>query len=403
MARDQTASAHHPATDRGFWRASLAGLSAVLVGIGLARFAYTPLIPALIAADWFSPSDAVYLGAANLGGYFLGAVLGRPLARAPRRPILRGMMLAATASFFAGAWPQSFLWYFLWRLIAGISGGALMVLAAPSVLPTVPPARRGLAGGIIFTGVGLGIAASGTLLPLLLRAGLVEAWCALGALAALLTALTWSAWPALPAAAPLFSRIALLPRDRRVRALSAEYALNAVGFVPHMVFLVDFIARGLGRGVTAASVYWVLFGVGAMLGPITAGHLADRIGFKLALRLAYVLEGGAVALLAYSSATPALVVSSLVAGAFVPGIVSLVLGRIAELMPGDPFGQGMAWSATTTAFAMGQAVAAYGLSFLFAQGSGYHALFAIGAAALAAALLIDLAANRHDGPRRAPA
>ncbi len=30
------------------WRATLAGLCATLVGIGLARFAYTPLLPALI-------------------------------------------------------------------------------------------------------------------------------------------------------------------------------------------------------------------------------------------------------------------------------------------------------------------------------------------------------------------
>jgi len=36
--------------------------------LGLARFAYTPLIPALIAAKWFSPAEAVYLGAANLAG-----------------------------------------------------------------------------------------------------------------------------------------------------------------------------------------------------------------------------------------------------------------------------------------------------------------------------------------------
>ncbi|HEV2546564.1 MAG TPA: YbfB/YjiJ family MFS transporter [Stellaceae bacterium] len=394
MAQEEISPTRRAAIDPGFWRPSLAGMSAVLVGIGLARFAYTPLIPALIAAHWFSPSDAVYLGAANLGGYFLGAVLGRPLARVPRRPILRVMMLAASASFFAGAWPQSFLWYFFWRVVAGVSGGALMVLAAPSVLPTVPPARRGLAGGVIFTGVGLGIAASGTLLPLLLRLGLAETWCALGVLAALLTALTWNVWPAQVAAAPLVIRVALLPRDPRVRALAVEYALNAVGFVPHMVFLVDFIARGLGRGLAEASAYWVLFGVGAMLGPITAGHLADHIGFKWALWLAYVLEGAAVALLAFSSAPAALVVSSLVAGAFVPGIVSLVLGRIGELMPGDAFGQAFAWSATTTAFAMGQAVAAYGYSFLFAAGSGYRLLFAIGAAALAAALLIDLAAGR---------
>jgi predicted MFS family arabinose efflux permease len=403
MAREETATAvPHAATDRGFWRASLAGMSAVLVGIGLARFAYTPLIPALIAAHWFSPSEAVYLGAANLGGYFLGAVLGRPLARVPRRPILRAMMLAASASFFAGAWPQSFLWYFVWRLVAGISGGALMVLAAPSVLPTVPPARRGFAGGVIFTGVGLGIAASGTLIPLLLRLGLVETWCALGAVAALLAAATWNAWPAQAAAAPLMARVPTVPRDPRVRALALEYALNAVGFVPHMVFLVDFIARGLGRGLAEASGYWVLFGLGAMLGPIAAGNLADRIGFKRALRLAYVLEGSAVALLAFWSTPAALVLSSLVAGAFVPGIVSLVLGRIGELMPGDAFGQALAWSATTTAFAMGQAVAAYGFSFLFAAGSGYRLLFAIGATALAVALLIDLAAGRAR-PRRARA
>ena len=45
------------------WRATLAGLGASFVGIGLARFAYTPLIPALIAARWFTPSEAAYLGA----------------------------------------------------------------------------------------------------------------------------------------------------------------------------------------------------------------------------------------------------------------------------------------------------------------------------------------------------
>jgi predicted MFS family arabinose efflux permease len=402
MAQEEITPARRGAIDAGFWRPSLAGMSAVLVGIGLARFAYTPLIPALIAAQWFSPADAVYLGAANLGGYFLGAVLGRPLAHVPRRPVLRAMMLAATASFFAGAWPQSFLWYFIWRLVAGVSGGALMVLAAPSVLPAVPPARRGLAGGVVFTGVGLGIAASGTLIPLLLRLGLVETWCALGALAAMFTALTWNAWPAQVAVAPLVARVTLLPRDPRVRALAVEYALNAVGFVPHMVFLVDFIARGLGRGLAEASAYWVLFGLGAMLGPINAGYLADRIGFKRALWLAYVLEGAAVALLALWSEPPALVVSSLVAGAFVPGIVSLVLGRIGELMPGDAFSQALAWSATTTAFALGQAAAAYGFSFLFAAGSGYRVLFAIGAAALAVALLIDLAVGRAR-PRRARA
>jgi MFS family permease len=100
----------------GVWRATLAGLSATLVGIGLARFAYTPLIPALIAAGWMSPGEAAYVGAANLIGYLAGALIApRLAARAPVPVILRAMMLLAAASFFACAFPLSFWWYALWR------------------------------------------------------------------------------------------------------------------------------------------------------------------------------------------------------------------------------------------------------------------------------------------------
>src|SRR5215207_7251621 len=48
------------------WHATASALCAILVGIGLARFAYTPLIPALVEAGWFTPAQAAYLGAANL-------------------------------------------------------------------------------------------------------------------------------------------------------------------------------------------------------------------------------------------------------------------------------------------------------------------------------------------------
>ena len=59
----------------GPWRGAIAALCALLVGIGLARFAYTPLLPALVDGNWFSTSQAAYLGAANLAGYLAGAVL----------------------------------------------------------------------------------------------------------------------------------------------------------------------------------------------------------------------------------------------------------------------------------------------------------------------------------------
>ncbi len=384
------------------WPAVLAGLCATLVGIGLARFAYTPLIPALIAEGWFTPSQAAYLGAANLAGYLAGALLARRVAGvASTRGALRSMMLLATAAFFACAFPLSVPWYTLWRFAAGLAGGALMALAAPAVLAHVPPSRQGLASGVIFTGVGLGIAASGSLVPPLLELGLAETWHGLGLIALALTALAWAGWPGdapsmQPATPPMRPKAGLA-----LRSLYLEYALVAAGLVPHMVFLVDFIARGLGQGIETGAWYWVLFGGGAMIGAVSTGAVADRIGFAAALRLALLLQVLAVAVLIIDTGALALTVSSIVIGAFVPGIVPLVLGRVHDLLPpGD--GRKSAWSVATAAFAIGQAAAAYGFSYLFQRSGGdYAPLFILGSAALVLSLAVDMAvaavARRRQG------
>ena len=378
-------------------RATLAALAANLVGIGLARFGYTPLIPALIAAGWFTPSAAVYLGAANLAGYLAGALGARAMAaRAGAPALLRASMLLTAASLFGCALPLGFAWFFLWRFLSGGTGGVLMALAAPAVMPGIPAGRRGLAGGAIFTGVGLGIAASGTLVPFLMQWGLVETWLGLGGIALLLTALAWNGWPisiSAPEAQPATPGTA--PALPALRALYLEYALNAVGLVPHMVFLVDFIARDLGQGLHEAARYWVIFGVGALLGPLAGGHLGDRIGFRAALRLAFVAQALCVALPLVTVSSIGLAVSSFIVGAFVPGIVAITIGRTRELIPSDPAGQATAWGFCTTAFALGQAIAGYGFSFIFASTeNAYPVLFFLAAAALLLALTTDwVAAN----------
>ena len=74
-----------------------------------------------------------------------------------------------------------------------------------------------------------------------------------------------------------------------------------------------------------------------------------------------------------------------------PGVVPLVLGRMHELVH-EVRARQKAWSWCTTAFAVGQAAAAYGFSYLFAQtGGAYALLFALGAAALLIAFVLDLA------------
>jgi predicted MFS family arabinose efflux permease len=158
-----------------------------------------------------------------------------------------------------------------------------------------------------------------------------------------------------------------------------------------MLFLVDYVARGLGQGLDSGAQYWVLFGLGAVVGPVLSGHLADRTGFGPALRLAFFIQAAAVLLPVLATGTPSLIVSSLVVGAFTPGIVPLVLGRIHELLPHDIAAQRKAWSAATTAFALLQAAGGYGLTFVFTQSGGdYHLLFVIGSLSIFTSLGIDL-------------
>jgi predicted MFS family arabinose efflux permease len=311
-------------------------------------------------------------------------------------------MVMATTAILACAWPVNFAWFFAWRLLSGVAGGALMVLAAPTVLTHIASKRRGLASGAIFTGIGLGIAASGTLVPLLLRQGLSETWIGLGAISLLLTIVAWRGWPStVERASPSHADAPRLLAVSGLQPLFVQYALNAAGLVPHMIFLVDFVAHGLGQGLEAGSQYWVVFGLGAAVGPVLAGHLADRVGFGTALRLAYLVQAAAVALPIFNLGASWLIASSFVVGAFTPGIVPLVLGRVQELMQHHPTAQRAAWGRATTAFATLQATAAYAMSYLLIESGGNFALlFGLGALAIVLALGIDFLANVRNSSKR---
>jgi len=389
-------------------RAIVAGFCAALVGLGLARFAYTPLLPAIIADHWFSASDAAYLGAANLAGYVGGALSAAQLARRIAAPAaLRGLMLMTSASLLACAWPVDFAWFCAWRFVSGLTGGALMVLAAPTVLPAIRPAQRGLASGIIFMGVGVGIAASGVLVPLLLRSGLTATWLTLCGLSLALTAVAWTGWPTTPPAATAAAqeRASAAPHARRqLHVLCGQYALNAAGLVPHMIFLVVFIADGLGRGLAVGASYWTAFGLGAIAGPVLAGSVADRLGYQRTLRIGLGVQAVAVVLPAWNPSPACLLVSSVVMGAFTPGIVPLVLGRIQEMLSHRSTAEKVsAWSVATTSFAILQALAAYAFTYVLAASGSYVLLFGIASSAILGALAIDLAMSPSPARSKTPA
>lgn len=399
-------SPHAEALHRSrLWLYVFAGLCASLDSIGLARFAFTPLLPELIQARWFTPSSAVYLGAANLLGYLCGALAARTLAaHMPKEHALRLMMVLITAAFFGCAFPLSFAWYFGWRFVSGIAGGVVMVLVTATVLPHVPPARKGMASGAVFLGLGLGIACSGTLIPLLLGAGLAETWMGLGVLSAVLTLASWFAWPA--PVAGLTARIGTqVPHGMRfgrdVWLLYVQYAMMAMAAVPPMVFLVDYIARGLGWGTRQGSLFWAIYGLGAIAGPPLYGLLADRLGAKTTIRLVSVVIGGCLAAMATVHDVLWLGVLTAIIGTFAPGTVPLALARVHEIVEHHA-PQNLAWMRASIVGASAIAAGAYGSSALFnATGGNHPLLFLASAGLLALTLLCTWLGN--SSPRAAPA
>lgn len=102
---------------------------------------------------------------------------------------------------------------------------------------------------------------------------------------------------------------------------------------------------------------------------------------------------GAIAAVGFVGA-PALMVSAVRVGAFTPGIVPLAPGRVNEPLAHRPSAVKDARSRATTRFAVMQAVAAYGLSFVFSRSGGHYlVLFVIGAAVRVRALVVDLFAT----------
>lgn len=385
--------------------AALAGAAASLLGLGLARFAYTPLLPALVEGGWFDAGEAAYLGAANLAGYLIGALAGARVMRwLGPGGTTRAMMLLSAASFLACIEPVGFAWFFFWRLLSGIAGGLVMVAASSLVMLQTPAHRRGRAGGVMFSGVGLGVVLAAVAIPWLLDFGLGVTWGVLGGVSTVIALVAWplarepdGAVPPPPAPAG----VAETPDDASARqraerralvAVTLLYGLCAFGLVPHMVFLVDYVARGLDQGMGQGAFFWTLFGIGAAVGPLATGRLADRIGFAAALRVLVLVEVGSVGLLAATEVPVLIGLAAFTGGLLAPGMVPVTLGRVRELSGPSEGAKAGAWGRATSGFAVGQAAGAYLLAWLYDRTGDYHLLFYVALSAPLIGIALELAA-----------
>ena len=367
-------------------RPALAGAAATCCGIGLSRFAYVPLFPAMVASGWVSGAEGGLLGALNLAGYLAGVLGGRALARRLGTPVALDLGMALAAIAFAGCGLNGgFAALALCRFGSGAAGGLLMALAGPAVQGAVAPNRRGAAGGIVLAGVASGIVGSAIIVPAALPLGVAAIWYSLAGAVALLWLSVRRSWPRTAVVIPVAgTRFGATP-------LHLAYGISGAGLVPHMVYFADLAVRGRGLSAGVATGMWTTFGIGALAGTLLGGRAADRIGALLALRIWLVLQVAALAT-ALLPGTPFLVLSAFLGGFSALGLSTVALARAFELA--GP-AAGSVWVRATAAFAVSQAVTGFALAALFRQTGSHRDVFGVGLLLSVVALAVALLDRRR--------
>lgn len=372
-------------TQKSLYMAGFPGFSATFVGNGIGRFAYIALIPALIQAQWFSQKEASYLGVATLVGYLLGSLFVTLLIKiSSERTVLRISMLLSSISYLTCALPHMPLfWYYIWRLLAGITGSLLMIIGPSNILRSCEVTIRNKVGGVVFSGIGIGVFIAGTFIPLLIDVGISFTWIILGGISLMLMVITWNSW------ANDILQVAVSGNEHKLTRNQylflgltlISYALNAIGYLPHTLFWVDYIVRELRMPFSYGGFFWAVFGIGAALGPFFTSGIGHRFGVKNALLAAFVLKAFGVFLPVLSSSIFAIFLSSLIVGAMTPGTVTLV-----ALYTLHGAGESLyrhTWNAMTLAFALSQALFSYSMAYVAANYlQSYEPLFIFSAIAL---------------------
>jgi MFS family permease len=262
----------------------VAALAALAVAMGIGRFAFTPLFPLMVRDGLIDSHAGAMLAAANYLGYLAGALAATRMRT--RAATLLALGLAGTVIITAAVgWAASGFWWAVLRFLAGVMSAWTLVATSAWGLGWLAALGRADLAGILFSGVGIGIAAAG-LFCLLLGSALPspQLWiglAALGALAAILPLMlsrSLPAPPSSPVAAPAATVAAAAPAQ--TGGLVACYTLFGFGYILPATYL-PALARQLVDDPRVFGLAWPVFGAAAAISTVLVSWRlakANRIG-----------------------------------------------------------------------------------------------------------------------------
>lgn len=357
------------------WIVLASGTLAVFAALGLARFGYTAILPAMQVGLSLDNTQAGFLATANLAGYLAMAAIGGALAShiGPRLVIAAGLALAGVSMIMTGL-TDSFFAAAAWRFLTGIGSGAANI-AVMGMLPAwFPQQRRGLAAGIAVSGSSIALITVGPLVPWLIQIngsdGWRTTWFLFGAvslaiaciclllivnrgLTSLSLATPYAGTSPHPSSAP--SSWGSVYRSWPIWHLGLVYTAFGFSYIIFMTFFIKHLIVSGGYSRSSAGTLFMTMGWASLCGGFIWGAISDRIGRKRTLVTVYLIHAVAFSLFGTTSSA-----AGFTTAAVLYGLTAFSIPAIMAAACGDVLGHKMAPAAlgfVTLFFGTGQAIA----------------------------------------------
>ncbi|MDB5818911.1 MAG: YbfB/YjiJ family transporter [Rhizobacter sp.] len=332
----------------GRWRVALAGLIGLSVAMGIGRFAFTPLLPLMLADGVIDLPGASWLASVNYIGYLLGALLCtfQPWiwSRVPGLPAVhaahwvRGGLLATAVLTLGMGLHVPFAWPLL-RFAAGLASAMVFVYGSGWCAARLARLGAPQLGGVMFAGPGVGIMVSG-----LLATGMVawhwtaaSGWFIFSGAAFLLVAAVWRVFEpddvmAAASTGPSGQPKATSALKAEIAALTVAYGLAGFGYIVTATFL-PVIARASMPGSIWLDLFWPIFGLGVVVGALLATRLPMTGDIRWLLFGAYVLQAAGILSSVVWPSAAGFAIGSLMLGVPFTAITFFALQEVRRLRP----------------------------------------------------------------------
>lgn len=329
-----------------------------MIALGLARFAYAIVLPAMRETLGMSFAQAGLLNTANAAGYLLGSLCTPWLARklGLKRAFDVHSLATALIVFAVGLWPD-FGWLLGSRFLGGF-GGAVVFVTGGALVAELAAERKQpptLLISTYFSGVGLGLLLSALIAPPVLGMVWVQplqlrwqlAWLLMGGCGILLYAVGRARWKPQRVAMAAGSERPIL---RPLTLMLLAYLLFGAGYITYMTFVIAYIQSSLPQ-MEWTMLAWGLLGVSIIFAPRLWQRVLDRAPRATALSAVMAVLIAAVLTVLLSTHIANVLISTALFGAFliIPSVITIIIRRS---LPARQWTAAL--SVTTAAFAVGQ-------------------------------------------------